>query len=360
MYESYFGFREKPFSVTPDPRFFYANPSYEEAYASLVYGIRERKGFIVLTGEVGIGKTTLLRRLMNNLEDNVRFSFLYNTNLSFEELLACICEDLGLDCRDAPRLEKIAKLNGFLIERLKAGGTVALLMDEAQNLRVDVLEELRLLSNLETSNEKLLQIILVGQPELQEKLNRSDLRQVKQRIAIRCRLNRLEQTEISDFVHSRLRAVGYEGTGLFTPEAFRSIAHYSGGLPRIINNLCDNALLICFGSGENQVSAAMIQEVARDLELDDLEKPDPLPNGPLEQAPPMEPGPVFIPDFLPDSAVHTKRHRKVGRNVFVTFLVLLLIGSLLYVANPFQIRERLPEDAARVSQIIRDLGKDLL
>src|SRR5215475_13074293 len=224
MYTTYFGLREKPFNVTPDPRFFYANPVYREAYASLLAGVQERKGFIVMTGEVGTGKTTLLRMLMKNLEATVRFAYLYNTTLSFEELLAYTCDDLDIHVEGEERLKRIQALNAFLIEQLKRGGTGVLLIDEAQNMGETVLENLRLLSNLETSTEKLLQIVLVGQPELEKKLARPNLRQLKQRIAVQCRLDRLKEREVGPFIFSRLRISGYERKDLFPPETIHRIA----------------------------------------------------------------------------------------------------------------------------------------
>ncbi len=268
MYTAYFGFREKPFNVTPDPRFFYPNPVYQEAYATLLYGIRERKGFVVLTGEVGTGKTTLLRRLMDNLEPTAPFVFIYNTTMTFDELLSFTCKELGLP-RKKGRLGKIQALNDFLITQLRKGGTGVLLIDEAQNLGDVVLENLRLLSNLETGSEKLLQIVLVGQPELEDKLAQPNLRQLKQRIAHYCRLDRLEHREVGPFIDYRVRAVGYEGGNLFNKEAIQRIALYSKGIPRLINIICDNALLISYGSSKKTVSAKTIEEVAQDLRLNE-------------------------------------------------------------------------------------------
>ena len=190
VYTEHFGLHEKPFHVTPDPRFFYPSPVYQEAYASLLYGIRQRKGFIVLTGEVGTGKTTLLRRLMTDLGDSVHFAFVYNTTWTFDEILDAICSDFELPRGGVGRVEKVQALNTFLVKRLEQGETTAVLIDEAHNLSVEALENLRLLSNLETGREKLLQIVLVGQNELELKLTQSALRQLKDRVAIWCRLDR--------------------------------------------------------------------------------------------------------------------------------------------------------------------------
>jgi general secretion pathway protein A len=268
MYTDYFGFREKPFSLTPDPRFFYTNPRYQEAYASLLYGIHERRGFIVLTGEIGTGKTTLLRRLMENMESRFRFVFFYTTTLTFEEILDFICQELGLPIKEVGRLHKIQVLNQFLLDRLAKGETVVLLIDEAQNLGEDVLENLRLLSNLETATEKLLQMVMVGQPELETKLNRYELRQLRQRIAMQCRLERLGDEEVGPYIYCRLGAVGYKRPQLFTPDAIQEIAYYSKGFPRLINILCDNSLLIAYATSQKRITTDIVREAADDLRLE--------------------------------------------------------------------------------------------
>jgi general secretion pathway protein A len=267
MYSDYFGFREKPFNVTPDPRFFYANPIFEDADANLLYGIRERKGLILLTGEVGTGKTTLLRRLMETLDASIRFVFFYNTNLTFDELLTFGCEEFGVDVRNGGRLQKLQALRDFLVAQLAKGGTGVLLVDEAQNLNDDVLENLRLLSNLETRSEKLLQIVLVGQPELETMLDKPKFRQIKQRIAVRNRLDRLKDAEVGRYIEYRLNTAGCEQKSLFTPAAIQRITLYSKGVPRLINIICDNALLIAYVTSQQKVSGNMIEEVAQDLHL---------------------------------------------------------------------------------------------
>ncbi len=268
MYTSYFGFDEKPFNVTPDPRFFFTNPGYQEAYANLLYGIQERKGFLLLTGEVGTGKTTILQRLMEELESTVRFVFFYNTNLSFEELLTFTCQELGLPVKESNRLEKIGALNEFLLNQLRNGSTTVLFIDEAQNLKEEVFENLRLLSNLETPREKLLQIVLAGQPELEAKLDRNDLRQLKQRIFSQSRLSSLSEQDVAAFIGYRLKAVGSRQNDLFLRDAVSEIALYSKGIPRLINIICDNALLIAYAASEKKVTADIIKEVASDMRLE--------------------------------------------------------------------------------------------
>jgi general secretion pathway protein A len=306
MYVNHFGFREKPFNVTPDPRFVYMNPAYQEAYANLLAGIRERKGFIVLTGEVGTGKTTLLRMLMRNLEATVRFVYFYNTTLSFEELLTFACEELRLEVGSGGRLKKIQALNDFLIEQLRRGGTGALLIDEAQHLSEHVLENLRLLSNLETGTEKLLQIVLVGQPELEAKLAQPSLRQLKQRVSALCRIDRLKDREIQPYIHFRLESVGYAGKELFDKTAIQAIARYSNGIPRLINILCDNALTIAYATTRRAVSGDIIEEVATDLRLAEPVVA-PAPVAVATPAPAPTPAPPPPPASAPSAASTTRR-----------------------------------------------------
>ena len=267
MYNSYFGFRESPFSVTPDPRFFYTNPAYLEAFATLRYGIEAKKGFIVITGEVGTGKTTLLRKLLHDFEDNVHSVFVFNSCLNFPELLQFTLQDLGLTSKDQNKVAMLQHLNDYLIKQLNQGHTVTILIDEAQNLSDEVLENLRLLSNLETDQEKLLQIVLMGQPELKAKLAQPHLRQLKQRVALQFQLRSLTDNEIRPYIGSRLMVIGYEGKNLFDRHAVKRISYYSKGIPRIINILCDNGLLTAYATAQKIVSAEMIDKVALDLEL---------------------------------------------------------------------------------------------
>jgi general secretion pathway protein A len=267
MYGKHFGLVELPFSVTPDPRFSYNNSLYREAFASLRYGIETRKGFIVITGEAGTGKTTLLRRLMRSVEATVHTAFIFNTHLSFTELLRLVLNDLGIASSARDKMTLMAQLNDYLIEQLEKDHIVSVLVDEAQELSDEMLEELRLLSNLETDRAKLIQIVLMGQPELEQKLDQPELRQLKQRVAMRCRLAPLSSDEVAPYINSRLHTVGYEGKELFDPGSVQKIALYSKGIPRLINVICDNALLIAYATSKSKVSAEIIDEVARDLQL---------------------------------------------------------------------------------------------
>jgi general secretion pathway protein A len=291
MYEKHFGFTELPFSVTPDPRFSYSNSLYREAFASLHFGIETRKGFIVITGEAGTGKTTLLRRFMRTVESTVHTAFIFNPHLEFTELLRLVLNDLGIDNPAEDRLTVMAQLNEYLVEQLKQDHVVSLLVDEAQELSEEMLEELRLLSNLETDREKLIQIVLIGQPELERKLDQPELRQLKQRVGIRCRLAPLGSREVGAYIDCRLKTVGHEGK-LFDAGAVRKVTQYSKGIPRLINVLCDNALLIAYTSSKNKISAKIVEEAAHELQLvDSAESPE-------SEAPKAEP-----PSAKADSAV---------------------------------------------------------
>ncbi len=283
MYKSYFGFREEPFSITPDPRFFYANPGHEEAYASLLYGIRQRKGYISLIGEAGTGKTTLLRRVVGDLERPIRVAFYYyNTTLTFDEFLDFICTSFGLQVKDGRKLEKIQAIDKFLRERLAEGGTGVLIIDEAHHLADEVLENLRLLSNIELDNHKLLQIVLVGQPELEQKLDRPELRQLKQRIALSCRLGCLKPQAVEPFIHHRMQTAGCQRYDVFTPQAIKLIATHSEGIPRIINTICDNCLSVAYQTSQQNVSEQIVEKVTTDLRIPG--KP-PLPENGITLAP---------------------------------------------------------------------------
>src|SRR5215467_6030863 len=215
MYNEYFGFRTDPFSATPDADLYYANAGNQEAFATLRYGITGKKGFAVITGEAGTGKTTLLHKLLRNLGPTVHSIFIFNTQINFDELLRLTLDDLGLPRPSDDRLTLFESLNQYLIERLKADHIVCLLIDEAQNLDAEALEGIRMLCNMETDKEKLLQIVLAGQPELENQLARRELRQLRQRVALQCRLAPLARSEVGAYIDFRLRAAGYEGDSLF-------------------------------------------------------------------------------------------------------------------------------------------------
>jgi general secretion pathway protein A len=267
MYEKYFGFVDLPFRVTPEPRYFYSNPVYQEALATLRYGIEARKGFIVITGEVGTGKTTLLKIFMSGAETIIHTAFVFNPTLSFTKLLRFILRDLGVTPSRDDKSTLLEQLNEYLMQQLKKGHIVALLLDEAQKLSDDLLEELRLLSNFETDEDKLIQIVLMGQPELAERLNQPELRQLKQRVTLRCRLAPLNGRDIHQYIDFRLKTAGYQGEGLFDQKAVEKIAAYSTGIPRLINVICDNALLTAYATAKDKISPEIIEEVVSDLQL---------------------------------------------------------------------------------------------
>ena len=329
MYNSYFGFPESPFNVTPDPRFFYTNPVYEEAFAALRYGIEAKKGFTVITGEVGTGKTTLLRKLMRNLGDTIHSVFIFNTLLSFPELLQLILHDLSIAPREPSKVAMLQELNDYLIKQLKQGHVVSVLVDEAQNLSDEALEGLRLLSNLETDQDKLLQIVLMGQPELKAKLDQPGLRQLKLRVAFQCQLAPLKDEETGPYIDFRLRAVGYTGKDLFQPDAVQQIAFYSQGIPRLINIICDNALLNAYAESKKIVSAHMIQEVGRDLRLGPEVQVPEAETTPMVLVPKSEQETLEVPNQVPPHKM-----RRVVRAGVGTALVILVFVSLASVIDP--------------------------
>ncbi len=269
IYRDYFGLTQEPFNLTPDPTFLYPSAGHKEALAQLVYGIKARKGFVVLTGEVGTGKTTLIHALLRELDGNVHTALIFNTINSPEDLLRYLCEEFGLTTSKKGKEglhDFLTLLNGFLLEMYRKGENVTLIIDEAQNLSAEVLESIRLLSNFETSRDKLIQILMVAQPELAMRLNAPELRQLKQRVVLRYQLRPLCFAECSEYISNRIEVAG-GSLSLFSSKALETIYHYSGGTPRLVNILCDNGLLTAFGSGRKRVEGTMIEEVAQELYL---------------------------------------------------------------------------------------------
>jgi general secretion pathway protein A len=265
MYLDFFGFREKPFAITPNPRFIFLSKNHKEVFAHLLYGIRSRCGFIEVTGEVGTGKTTVLRTLLNQLEDDAyRLAFIFNPSLSVPELLRSINREFDIPCIGKTHDELLSALNDFLLRENAEGRTVVLVIDEAQNLEPAVLEQIRLLSNLETETDKLIQIVLVGQPELGQVLSRPDLRQLSQRITVRYHLRSMDFEDARAYIRHRLEVAGGRGS-TFTPRAVKKIYRYSAGLPRLINVLCDRALLSGYAEDARIVSAATVSTAIREL-----------------------------------------------------------------------------------------------
>ena len=266
MYNQFFGLEADPFRVNPDPKFLYLSESHREALATLLYAVRERKGFIVLSGEVGTGKTTILNTMLGKLDPSVQTAYLFNSALSVEDFFAYLFDELEFEPVEPFRKSAVLRrLNAYLINRLRNGLQTLLVVDEAQNLSAELLEEIRMLSNLETPQSKLLQIILVGQPELAAKLDRPDLRQLRQRVELRHSIRPLGRRESAEYVRERLLIAGHETGQIFTSSALRVIHDYSGGIPRVINVLCDNALIAGFGKQSTRISAQMVHQAAGEL-----------------------------------------------------------------------------------------------
>ncbi len=266
MYTEFYGLREKPFSLSPDPRFLFLSDSHREALAHLLYGIEQGEGFIAITGEVGTGKTTLCRTLLQRLEPGSEVAFLFNPQLSGLELLQAIDAEFGLETQGKTRRELMDQLNRFLLTKRQEGRRVLLLIDEAQNLDREALEQVRLLSNLETDTTKLIQIILIAQPELDAMLESPELRQLRQRINVRWRLKPLSPNETRDYVRHRLRVAAGGPREIFTDLALREIHRRSGGVPRIINRLCDRALLAGYAEDTKEIGLGTVAEVQREFD----------------------------------------------------------------------------------------------
>lgn len=266
MYQSFYGFSEMPFNITPDPRFLYLSPTHLEALQHLKYGVQEKKGFIVLVGEVGCGKTTLCRRFLNEINhEHFDTALILNPRVSETEMLKAILTELGETPTASSQNDLVGQVNRVLLERIHRGRDIVLIIDEAQNLSFEVLEQIRLLSNLETDKQKLLQVVLMGQPELKDVLARKELRQLRQRIWVHYELNPLTVTDLAHYVQHRLTLAGGSGRPHFTKWALRALHRSSDGIPRIVNNLCDKALLAAFIRESDEVTYWDMRRAIKEL-----------------------------------------------------------------------------------------------
>jgi len=276
MYKNFFGLKANPFNVNPDPRYLVLTRHAQEALACLTYGIQTRKGFVLLTGEVGTGKTTLLNKLFVWLRgQKVATAFIFNSRLDPTQFLDFVMADFGIPCDSGLKSQVLMRMNGWLLERYRAGEKAVLIIDEAQNLSAEVLEEIRLLTNLETSTEKLLQIVLSGQPELEMKLKQPELRQLRQRITLRCKTHPLTLEETRSYIAQRLKTAGANGRPIFAPQAVEKIWLYSCGIPRVVNLVCEHALISAFVDQHAMIGPETVEAIAHEF---DLELAPPAPN----------------------------------------------------------------------------------
>jgi general secretion pathway protein A len=271
MYRKFYGLTRKPFEVSPDPYFYYPTQRHNEALAMLTYGVQEKKGFVVVSGEVGTGKTLLVRCLLDALSHHrIAFAFVFNPVLSVIDFLTLLLHDLGVPAKSQSKIELLSLLNHHLLMRSRRGEATALIVDEAQLLSCELLEEIRLLTNLETSLFKLLQIVLVGQPELEAKLDSPQLRQLKQRVAMRYRLVPLELQDVRGYILRRLELAGANSraSSIFPEDSFAAVHRYSRGIPRLINTICENCLISGYSKQAKQITPAIVEEVSSDLCLE--------------------------------------------------------------------------------------------
>src|ERR1700675_3894579 len=270
MYKEFFGLRANPFNVNPDPRYLFLTRHTEEALACLTYGIQSRKGFVLLTGEVGTGKTTLINKLLEWLRlQQVATAFIFNSRMNVPQFLDYMMADSGIPCDSRSKSQILLRVYNWLLDRYRAGETAVLIVDEAQNLSEEVLEEIRMMTNLETFTEKLLQIVLVGQPELEQKLKQPQLRQLRQRLTLRAKTHPLTLEETKSYVQQRLRIAGSNGVPIFDSDALVAIHRYANGIPRWINLLCEHCLVSAFVDQKATIQEGIVDAVARDFDLSD-------------------------------------------------------------------------------------------
>jgi general secretion pathway protein A len=265
MYEAFYGFKEKPFDLHPDPDYLYMSRVHENTYTHLEYAIVENKGFVVVTGEIGSGKTTLTNYLLNKIGEEIQVGLVNNTNILPAEFLKMVCKEFELDPKTNDKAELIDIFSGYLIDQFAAGERVVLIIDEAQNLTNDTMEEIRMLSNIETEKHHLIQIILVGQPELKFKLQQSNLKQFVQRVTVHCHLKGLEKDEVSEYINHRLEIGGGNRFDIFKKETIERIAEYSRGIPRLINVLCDSCLVYGFADELKTIDTDILENVYEEL-----------------------------------------------------------------------------------------------
>jgi len=270
MYKDFFGLRANPFNVNPDPRYLFLTRHTEEALACLTYGIQSRKGFVLLTGEVGTGKTTLINKLLEWLRaQQVPTAFIFNSRMNVPQFLDYMMADFGIPCDSRSKSQVLLRLYNWLLERYRAGETAVLIVDEAQNLPDEVLEEIRMMTNLETFTEKLLQIVLVGQTELEQRLKQPNLRQLRQRLTLRAKTHPLTLDEAKAYIQQRLRIAGSNGQQIFDGDALAAIHRYSTGIPRVVNLICEHCLVSAFVDQQRAVTVGIVDAVARDFDLGD-------------------------------------------------------------------------------------------
>ena len=268
MYKKFFGLKENPFNVNPDPRYLYLTHHIQEALACLIYGIQTRKGFVLLTGEVGTGKTTVLNKLLEWCrQERIATAFMFNPRLKEAEFFDFMMADFGVTCDSTMKSRTLMKLNQWLLEQYQSGNRVVLIVDEAQNLSAEMLEEIRLLTNLEIATAKLMQVVLAGQPELDQKVNDPQLRQLRQRVTLWAKTAPLTLLETQSYIKQRLRVAGSSGEEIFDAEAIEAVHSHAAGIPRLTNLLCEHALISAFVAHSNIVSAKIVEEVAREFNL---------------------------------------------------------------------------------------------